>query len=147
MSRTAAREHIFKIVYELPFQNDEIELLRDRYLRDFLEEELSETDKDFIIAETEGVVVHLAELDRLIAGALQGWKINRLSKVDLAILRLAVYELRFAEDMPVSVSINEAVELAKKYSQDNAPAFINGILATVAAEKPVNTDEKAEDEQ
>ncbi len=135
MSRTAAREHIFRIIYELPFQNDEIELIRDRYLRDFVEEPLSEEDKDFIIAETGGVLIHLAELDERIGRALKGWKIGRLSKVDLAILRLAAYEVLLAEDMPVSVSINEAVELAKKYSQEQAPSFINGILATLASEK------------
>jgi N utilization substance protein B len=71
-------------------------------------------------------------LDEEIGQALRGWKVNRLSKVDLAILRLAAFEILTVSDMPIKVSINEAVELAKKYSMDAAPAFINGILGSLA---------------
>ena len=63
---------------------------------------------------------------------MQDWKLSRLSHVDLAILQITVYEMRYEEEIPVSVSINEAVELAKKYSSDAAPAFINGVLGTIA---------------
>ncbi len=144
MSRKAAREHIFKIVYEIPFQSDEITLILDRYLRDFVEEPLEEEDMDFIKCEVTGTLANLKEIDGVIGGALNGWKVSRLSKVDLAILRLAAYELCFAEDMPVQVTVNEAVQLAKKYSQEQAPAFINGILGTVAkaaGKAPVSAEE------
>ena len=62
----------------------------------------------------------------------EGWKVKRMGKVDLAIMRLAVYEMKYDEEIPVRVAINEAVEIAKKYGQDSSPSFINGILAKVA---------------
>ena len=82
--------------------------------------------------ETLGAQGHMEQLDQWISEALKGWKISRLSRVDLAILRLSAYEIMFSGEIPVSVSINEAVNLAKKYSQDAAPAFINGILGNVS---------------
>lgn len=132
MSRSTAREHIFKIVYEIPFQSDDVTLIMDRYIRDFVEEKLSDEDFSFIQSETAGILQNLNALDETIGSALTGWKVSRLSKVDLAILRVSAYELCYDPDMPVQVSINEAVELAKKYSQEQAPTFINGILGTVA---------------
>ena len=131
MSRKVAREHVFKILYGIPFHNEDVTLLTDQYLQDFAEEAVEERDLEFIKEETRGVQDHLEELDETIGSALKGWKVNRLSKVDLSILRLAVYEILYVEDLPVSVSINEAVELAKKYSQEAAPAFINGILGAI----------------
>lgn len=138
MSRKAAREHVFKILYELPFQREDVTLLTDSYFRDFVEEPVEAEDEEFIRKETQGVQEHLERLDEEIGAALKGWKVNRLSKVDLAILRLAAYEILFEDSLPVSVSINEAVELAKKYSQEAAPAFINGILGTVAPREAEN---------
>lgn len=135
MSRSTAREHIFKIVYEIPFQSEDVTLIMDRYIRDFVEETLKEEDFAFIKRETTGILENLEQIDETIGSALQGWKVNRLSKVDLAILRVSAYELCYDPDMPVQVSINEAVELAKKYSQEQAPTFINGILGTVAAKR------------
>lgn len=135
MSRSTAREHIFKIVYEIPFQSDDVTLIMDRYIRDFVEEKLSDDDFSFIQSETAGILQNLNALDETIGNALTGWKVSRLSKVDLAILRVSAYELCYDPDMPVQVSINEAVELAKKYSQEQAPTFINGILGTVAAKR------------
>ena len=71
------------------------------------------------------------DVDEIISNSSKGWKINRLSKVDLNILRLAIYEIKYNESIPVNVSINEAINLAKKYSSDEAPAFINGVLGHV----------------
>lgn len=71
----------------------------------------------------------MAELDALIDEKSTGWKTNRMAKVDLAIIRLAVYEIKFEDDIPTKVSINEAVELAKKYGADESGAFVNGVLA------------------
>ncbi len=132
MSRKVAREHVFRILYEIPFHNEDVALLTGQYLQDFADEAVEEKDLDFIKEETQGVQAHLEEIDETIGSALKGWKVNRLSKVDLSILRLAVYEILYVEELPISVSINEAVELAKKYSQDAAPAFINGILGAIA---------------
>ena len=145
MSRKAAREHAFKIIYELPFyqglEQENVTVLTDSYMRDFVEESLDEADTAFIQAETLGVQQKQEELDEAIGAALKGWKVSRLSRVDLAILRLAAYEILYMPSLPVKVSINEAVELAKRYSQEAAPAFINGILGTIALKR---TDEDEE---
>jgi len=74
----------------------------------------------------------LSEIDRMIDEKATGWNCSRMGKVDLTILRVAVYEICFDEDVPTSVAINEAVELAKKFGQDESPAFINGVLAKFA---------------
>ena len=71
----------------------------------------------------------LAEIDEAIDAVAEGWKTGRMGKVDLTLIRLAVYEMKYDEDVPVGVAINEAVELAKKYGTDESPAFINGVLA------------------
>lgn len=141
MSRKAAREHIFKILYGLPFSQEDVTILTDSYMRDFLEEPIDPEDMEFIRMETLGVQEELEHLDGEVGSALRGWKVNRLSKVDLAILRLAAYEILYVKDLPIKVSINEAVELAKKYSMDAAPAFINGILGSIAA-KGIEEDEQ-----
>ena len=73
------------------------------------------------------------DIDELIASASEGWDIGRIGKVELAILRLATYEAKFDEDIPVSVAINEAVEIAKKYGGEDSPAFINGILGKLVS--------------
>ena len=75
----------------------------------------------------------IPEIDALINEQTTGWKTGRMNKADLTILRLAVYEMKWDEDIPVKVAINEAVELAKKYSSDEGPSFINGVLAKIAA--------------
>ena len=128
MSRTSAREHAFKILYQMQVAPEEIESTVNLYLENFAEEPVSDSDRAFIVQEIVGTTAETAALDEKISGALKGWTLRRLSKVDLAILRLAVYEMKFDEDVPVGVAINEAVELSKKYGGDESPAFINGIL-------------------
>ena len=75
---------------------------------------------------------HREEIDALIDAHTTGWKTTRMAKVDLTILRLAVYEMKWDEDVPVSVAINEAVELAKRFGGDESPSFVNGVLARIA---------------
>ncbi|MBQ7049095.1 MAG: transcription antitermination factor NusB [Firmicutes bacterium] len=134
MTRSQAREHIFKLLYEMQFKQEEadVEEVVITYLENFPEENVSDNDKAFILSEVKGVCQTKESLDEEIAGAVKGWSLGRISKVDLAILRLAVYEIRCVPEIPVSVSINEAVELAKKYSQSAARSFINGILGSIA---------------
>ena len=134
MTRSQAREHIFKLLYEMQFKQEEnnIEEVVLTYLENFPEENVSDADKAFILSEVKGVCQTKENLDEEIAGAVKGWSLSRISKVDLAILRLAVYEIRCVPEIPASVSINEAVELAKKYSQSAARSFINGILGSIA---------------
>lgn len=131
MSRRNARKNAFYLLFQLDFSKlEEAEETK----RIFFEEtsDITEEDKKFILEEVEGVYHHLEEIDSAISGASKGWNIERISKVDLAIMRLAVYEMKYSEDMPVSVAVNEAIELAKKYSTDEAPSFINGILGKLA---------------
>ena len=133
MTRSEAREHAFRILYEIQFRPDEDKReIAEIYMEVFLDEIVESGERDFILREVLGTMEHVEELDQKIEGSLHGWSLKRLSKVDLAILRLALYEIEFAEDIPDKVSINEAVELAKKYSQDAAKGFINGVLANFA---------------
>lgn len=142
MSRKNAREIALHLVFEMSFREDTPEEL----LSDRLDEEirnsiagdialyagkLSESETDYIRATVMGVSEHRAELDEAIAENSKGWSITRLSKMTTAILRLALYEMRYVEDVPVGAAINEAVELAKTYESEEAGAFINGILGTV----------------
>jgi len=143
MSRTSAREHAFKILYQMQVAPEEIESTVNLYLENFAEEAVTDSDRAFIVQEIVGTTSRTEELDEKIAGALKGWTLSRLSKVDLAILRLAVYEILHDDSIPVSVSINEAINLAKKYSQDAAPAFINGVLGSVVPEDAVAEDGEA----
>lgn len=78
------------------------------------------------------VIDKLEETDQILSDASSGWKLTRMSKVDLTIMRLAVFEMRFDDDIPIKVAINEAVELAKKFGGDESPGFINGVLAKLA---------------
>lgn len=134
MSRKTAREHSFRILFSSLFQKLSKEELIHRYFAESGNEPLTEeNDLLFLNQILDGVAAHKSEIDELLEGALQGWKINRLSYVDLTILRISVLEMAFGLNVPVSVSINEAVELAKKYSLDPAPSFINGVLGAVAS--------------
>ncbi|MFQ9797755.1 MAG: transcription antitermination factor NusB [Clostridia bacterium] len=132
MSRTTAREHTFKILYGLQFNNSSAKEFIESYIINFVEEPVQEEDRDFICERDPGRTGTHGTVGPMDLEALKGWKISRLSRVDLAILRLSAYEIMFSGEIPVSVSINEAVNLAKKYSQDAAPAFINGILGNVS---------------
>lgn len=89
-------------------------------------------DVTYIQHKFQSTLEYLEEIDSLIESVSEGWKLKRMFKVDLAIMRLAVYEMKYDEEIPVSVAINEAVEIAKKYGQDSSPSFVNGILAKVA---------------
>lgn len=100
------------------------EALYIEYLADPDQEEV-----DYIVRKTEKIMAMIPELDSMVNEHAVGWQTDRMGKVDLTIIRLAVYEMKFDEDIPVSVAINEAVELAKRYGTENSPAFINGVLA------------------
>ena len=129
MTRREQREHIFKLLFFVEFYEEE-ELSEQQQF--YIEEELaevSEKDKAYILEKYRKIREKLPEIDELLEGVSKGWKRTRMGKVELALMRLAVYEIKFDEDIPVGVAINEAVELAKKFGGDGAPAFINGILA------------------
>ena len=131
MGRRNARKLAFYLLFQYDFADaEEYEEVKDTF---FLlnSEDISENDKEYIIAKTDGTMANLEDIDKIIGTYAIGWSVDRLSKVDKAILRLAVYEIKYAPDVPDSVAVNEAVEIAKTYSSDEAPAFINGILGKV----------------
>lgn len=128
MKRTELRDHIFKLVFEMEFNAaEDMEAQTKLYLEQL--EEAKEKDLEYISKKAEKISEKLSEIDRLINDVAKGWKTSRMNKADLSILRLAVYEIRWDDDVPVGVAIDEAVELAKKYSGDDGPSFINGVLA------------------
>ncbi|MDY5846964.1 MAG: transcription antitermination factor NusB [Bariatricus sp.] len=132
MGRSELREHIFKMIFGLGFtENENPDEQLELYL-DQLEEEVSEKDRNYMLGKAKAVAEKVREIDDLINGNTTGWKTTRMNKVDLSILRLAVYEMKYDDDVPVKVAINEAVELAKRFSGDEGPAFINGVLGRLA---------------
>ena len=98
-------------------------------------EDAREQDKDYIQRKYEAVASCVEEIDGLLNDAAKGWKTSRMSKVDLTILRLAVYEMKWDDDVPEGVAINEAVELAKRFGGDSSSSFVNGILGKLAKQE------------
>ena len=128
MTRREEREHIFKLLFLIEFYKEE-ELAQQEQL---YEEELSwanEQDRMYIQEKYGRIKEKLPEIDDMLGSASKGWRMERMGKVELTLLRLAVYEMKYDDDIPVGVAINEAVELAKTFGGDGSPAFINGILA------------------
>lgn len=131
MTRSTMREHIFKLLFRVEFHNTH-EL--DEQIRFYMDElgEIRKEELEYITEKTQSIAALIPEIDDQINGVSEGWPVNRLGKAELAIMRLAVYEMLYDEDIPVNVAINEAVELAKNYGGDSAPSFINGVLAKLA---------------
>ena len=128
MGRRASRETAMKLLYQMEIQksdkNEQIEMALE-------DESFTEKDKKYIRNIIDGVNENVTIIDSIIEKNAMGWKLNRVSKIDLSILRIGIYEILYREDIPFSVSVNEAVELAKKYSNDDAGSFVNGLLAKV----------------
>lgn len=131
MDRRSLRETVFKLLFEYEFKKDEnIEVFYKESL-----EILEINDDEYLNKVFFGTVKNVNMLDEEIAKTAKGWKLSRISKVSLNIMRLCIYEMISVDDVPFVVSINEAIELAKKYDDDKAPKFINGVLNTVAKNK------------
>lgn len=134
MKRRELREHIFELLFRVEFNGrEEMQEQIGLFVDDMKEEtEVTDQDEAYISGKYEKIVEKIPEIDAMLDGASKGWKTTRMGKVDLTILRLAVYEMKFDEDIPEKVAINEAVELSKKFGGDDSPAFINGVLAKLA---------------
>lgn len=131
MGRRELREHIFKLLFFTEFHDaEEMEQQLSIYFEDL--GDVEEKNQDYIEGKYQMILEKETEIDASIDQIAEGWKTTRMGKVDLTILRLAVYEMKFDEEIPVGVAINEAVELAKKFGGDDSPAFVNGILAKLA---------------
>lgn len=128
MTRSTMREHIFKLLFRVEF-HDSHEL--EEQIRLYVDEleTIKDDDLKYITEKTLSIAELIPEIDDKINSVSEGWPVNRLGKAELAIMRLAVYEMLYDEDIPAGVAINEAVELAKSYGGDSAPSFINGVLA------------------
>ncbi len=131
MRRSEIREHIFKLVFCGEFHSadaipEQVQIYFEN-LPGAMEEE-----QDYMIKKFDCIRDRIGEIDDRINAVAQGWKTGRIGKAELAILRLAVYEMLYDGEIPVKVAINEAVELAKKYGGDDSPSFVNGILARLA---------------
>ncbi len=132
IGRSALREKVFVLLFESEFNSpDEMPEQAKLYLKESLTP-VDDESAEYIEARFKAVKEKQEEEDRLIAEKSSGWSIDRIGRIELSILRLAVYELKFDDSIPTGVAINEAVNLAKKYGQDGAGAFINGILANFA---------------
>jgi len=140
MSRRASRRHSFMVTYQMEFYKEpDVPQIFQTYSEEFILQEadadITKKDSDFIKTQVYGIRCNLEAIDTLIVRYIsKGWSFTRIAKVDLAILRLATYELAFMPEIPTRVCINEAVELAKTYGDDDAPAFVNGLLASVQKE-------------
>ena len=122
----------FLLLYQMDFYNDEYDEQQDIFLDELVKEDpLEDDEKEKIAATMEKIIPLLPMIDEKISQASKGWKLNRIAKAELAILRLAVYEALYDDDIPVPVAINEAVELAKDYGQDEGYSFVNGVLSTI----------------
>ena len=131
MSRKQIREQIFQILFRIEFHNrNEIEEQIFLCLEEF--DNLKEKDASYIKDKVLRIAELLDEIDEMVNTSAEKWKTTRMAKAELTIIRLAVYEMKYEEEIPVSVAINEAVELAKIYGSDNSPGFVNGILAKLA---------------
>lgn len=129
LSRRAARERILKLLFQKDFRSISwSELLTEQ-----------PTDDHYVREVIQGLESKCSEIDKLIAEKAEGWRLERLHSVDRNILRLAIYELCYREDVPPQAIIDEAVELAKKYSGEHSPVFINGILDRIWKERAQRT--------
>lgn len=139
MKRTEARELAFKLIYSLEIQKN----MEEEQIEIFFEENeiTNNEEKEFIKTIFEGLINNKSEIEELIQSNLkEKWTIDRISKIDLAILKVAIYELIYSR-VPYKVVINEAVELAKKYGDDSSKSFVNGILASIVKDKKIAEEE------
>ena len=129
MSRRELRELIFKLLFRVEFNQKEELAQQEVFFFEDEENQAEEEYSDQVKGKFRRIVERLDEIDAMLNEKAKGWSTNRMGKVDLTILRLAVFEIKYDEEITTGVAINEAVELAKKFGQDSSPAFINGVLA------------------
>ena len=145
MNRSNAREHAFKLLYSMEILHDQSEEQIMLYLQ--INEMKGDKIKQYLIDRITGIKQNEEQIDKLIAKNLKAdWQLERIPKVNIALLKLAIYEIIYQE-LPYKIAINEAIELAKRYGEDNAPSFINGILASIVKEKALQEKEQKENQE
>ncbi len=137
MSRRKARDITFKYVYSTLYGESEIDDTIESIITADSEsiEALDGEERIYFDKVTLGIKENEKEIDQMILSKLKNWTIERIFKIDLAILRLAVYEIIYFPEMPIKVAVNEAVELAKKYGNDSSSNFVNGVLREIIKDK------------
>ncbi len=131
MLRKQIREEIFKIIFRIPFNNkEEMDWQIDFSMQDL--ENKSQENQEYIRNKITAIIEKQPEIDEKIASNCDGWNLNRIGKAEIAIMRIAVYEMLYEADLPAQISINEAVELSKIYCDEEARGFINAVLGKVA---------------
>lgn len=130
MKRQKSREKVMELLFSMELSKNTYEETIETFIEDY-EMDLKTIDVDYIKNVVKVVTDNLEDIDSRIVNALVNWKLDRVSKVNLTILRLAVGEMLFVDDVPGSVAINEAVELTKKYSDEKSTSFVNGVLDKV----------------
>lgn len=134
MTRHELREHVFLLVFRLAFHSYEEMPDQVRLYFEELEEPADDADAEYIEDKAAEIFKVVSELDAAINDKADGWNTERMGKVELAVIRLAYYEIMHDDDVPTGVAIDEAVEIAKKYGQDGAGSFVNGVLAKLIKE-------------
>lgn len=128
MNRRKSRETAMKLLFEMSINKEKYEDIIENF-KECTDVDITDLDMSYITKVLAGINENGVEIDKNIEKYLIKWKLDRLSKMNLAILRICTYEILFEEEIPGKVSVNEGIELAKKYGEDSSPAFINGILA------------------
>lgn len=132
MNRHELRDRVFKLLFRIEFNSEEDMLEQVAlFCTDDEYGTIDEKDTEYVTAKYEGVLGRINEIDKLINDNATGWDTKRMGKVDVTVLRLAVYEMCFDEDIPAGVAIDEAVEIAKTYGQESSSAFVNAILTKI----------------
>ena len=137
MNRRKSREIAMKLLFEMSINKENYEDTIENF-KEHTDVDLQDIDMSYITKVLAGIHENGKEIDKNIEKHLIKWKLNRLSKMNLAILRISTYEILFEEEIPDKVSVNEGIELAKKYGEETSPAFINGILAKMIKNDEIN---------
>lgn len=142
MGRKQAREGAMKLLYQMDSNNDFSESEIEVFLENFV---FDKKEEKYIVESINKVIENLEQIDQHITENLESWSIHRLAKVDLAALRISIYEILYRKDIPIEVSINEAIEIVKKYSNNDSFKFINGVLGGFVKSLGQNNTAKTKD--
>ncbi|MCQ4635885.1 transcription antitermination factor NusB [Anaerovorax odorimutans] len=132
MTRTEARELLMQLLFQMEIQNDYSDEIKNKYIDDHFKKD---NQLQYALKLSSTVISHLSEIDATLGKSSPKWNTQRMAKVDLAIARLAIGEVLYMEDIPDAVAINEAVDMAKKYSAEDSKKFINGVLGQIVKQK------------
>ncbi len=124
------RETVFKAIFQSEFTGDDPEYVVEEHMKSWFDEKLRKDTRRYV----RGIKSHSGEIDRIVSSKLENWTLERLSAVDRNVLRLGTYELLYEMDIPIEVTIDEMIEIAKKYGTDNSGKFVNGVLDKIAKE-------------